>query len=123
VPQLDVLHHAAIFVTHGGMNSTLEGLASGVPPIVIPQHLEQLSIGFEVAAGGAGLVLREHVAGKRVTAAQPRRSVERVLTEPSFREAASASRMSLRKSGGYRQAADEIQAYIPRTQRARAGSA
>jgi hypothetical protein len=31
VPQLAVLERAAVFVTHGEMNSALEGLASGVP--------------------------------------------------------------------------------------------
>jgi MGT family glycosyltransferase len=42
VPQLAVLERTAVFVTHGGMNSALEGLASGVPMVVIPQHAEQL---------------------------------------------------------------------------------
>ncbi|MGV2806296.1 glycosyl transferase family 1, partial [Clostridium perfringens] len=35
VPQTDVLQHAKLFITHGGMNSTHEGLYYGVPLIVI----------------------------------------------------------------------------------------
>lgn len=112
VPQLEVLQQAAVFVTHGGMNSALEGLWYGVPLVVIPQHVEQLLIGLEVATRGAGLVLRGHVAGRRVTAAQLRPAVARVLSEPSFRMAASAVQTALRETGGYRQAANEIQAYV-----------
>ena len=66
VPQLAVLQHASVFITHGGMNSALEGLAAGVPLLVIPQHLEQLTIGLTVAERGAALVRREHVAGQAV---------------------------------------------------------
>jgi UDP:flavonoid glycosyltransferase YjiC (YdhE family) len=106
--------HAAVFITHGGMNSVLEGLYYGVPLILIPQQVEQLMIGLYVAEQGAGLVLRGHVAGKRVTSGELRHSLERILAESRYREAARALQTSLRASGGYRQAADEIQAYIAR---------
>jgi MGT family glycosyltransferase len=119
VPQLELLRHAAVFITHGGMNSVLEGLSCAVPLIVIPQHFEQLMIGLNVAARGAGIVLRGHVAGKRVTAAELRRALNRVLAEPSFREAASVVQKSLDATGGYRQATDEIQAYIAQAGHAR----
>lgn len=94
------------------MNSVLEGLYYGVPLIVIPQQVEQLMIGLYVAAQGAGLVLRGHVAGKRVTSGELRHSLERILAESRYHEAARALRAPLRASGGFRQAADEIQAYI-----------
>ena len=112
VPQLDVLQRAAVFITHGGMNSVLEGLYYGVPLILIPQQAEQLMIGLYVAAQGAGLVLREHVAGQRITSGELRHSLERIMAEPRFREAAGVLQQSLCASGGYRQAADEIQAFV-----------
>lgn len=112
VPQLDVLERAEAFVTHGGMNSVLEGLYYGVPLLLIPQQPEQLAIALGVAASGAGLVLREHMAGKRIPAEELRRTLQSILTEPRFREAAAEAQESLRASGGYRQAADEIQAFI-----------
>jgi MGT family glycosyltransferase len=123
VPQLDVLRQAAVFVTHGGMNSVLEGLYFGVPLVVIPQHVEQLVIGLTVASRGAGLVLREHLAGRRITAAELRRASDRVLAEPGFRGAAAAQQKSLHETGGYPQAADEIQAFIARCQGASASAA
>jgi MGT family glycosyltransferase len=111
VPQIAVLQRAAVFITHGGMNSALEGLYCGVPLILIPQQIEQLMIALNVAARGAGLVLRGHLAGKRVTSTELRRAFERVMAEQRFSEAAKAAQASLRATGGYRQAADEIQAY------------
>lgn len=111
VPQLEVLQRAAVFITHGGMNSVLEGLYCGVPLIVIPQQIEQLTIGLNVAGQGAGLVLRGHLSGKRVTSGELRHALERVMAEPRFREAAATLQKSLRETGGYREAADQIQAY------------
>ena len=36
VPQLEMLARADVFGTHGGMNSTMEALASAVPLVVVP---------------------------------------------------------------------------------------
>ena len=41
LPQLDILPHVRVLITHGGMNSTMEALHFGVPTIVIPQASEQ----------------------------------------------------------------------------------
>ncbi|MDI1449906.1 macrolide family glycosyltransferase [Polyangium sp. 6x1] len=119
VPQIDVLRHAAVFITHGGMNSVLEGLYHGVPLILIPQQYEQLMTALNVAAKGAGLVLRGHMAGKRVTAAELRGALETILAEPRFGEAAKRAQTSLRATGGYRRATDEIQAFVARSARPR----
>ena len=36
VPQTEVLKYTKLFITHGGMNSTHEGLYYGIPLIVTP---------------------------------------------------------------------------------------
>lgn len=41
VPQLEVLHNADLFITHGGMNSISEALYFGVPMLVVPQMADQ----------------------------------------------------------------------------------
>jgi UDP:flavonoid glycosyltransferase YjiC (YdhE family) len=41
VPQLEVLNHASVFITHGGFGSLREGLFYGVPMIVFPCWLDQ----------------------------------------------------------------------------------
>lgn len=57
VPQPLVLRHVDAFVTHGGMNSTMESLASGVPVVVVPMTPEQRLIGARAAELGLGRLL------------------------------------------------------------------
>ncbi|MDD9269367.1 macrolide family glycosyltransferase [Paenibacillus sp. GCM10023248] len=104
VPQTDVLQNAALFITHGGMNSTHEGLYYGVPLIVIPQSADQPIIAGRVAGIGAGI--RLHM--QSLTANQLREAAERVLNDAFFKEAVFMMKETFQKSGGYRQAVDEI---------------
>ncbi|GIP22168.1 macrolide family glycosyltransferase [Paenibacillus sp. J22TS3] len=107
VPQTGVLQHAKLFVTHGGMNSTHEGLYNGVPLIVLPQSADQPMIAGQVARIGAGMTLQMH----SLTANELRDAVDHVLSHPSFKQAAANMRESLQQSGGYKQAVDEIFAF------------
>ncbi|MED2934154.1 glycosyltransferase [Bacillus wiedmannii] len=104
VPQTKLLAYAKLFITHGGMNSTHEGLYNGIPLIVIPQSADQPVIAKQVENLGAGIKLSM----KELTEEQLRESVEIVLNNPSFKEAALNLKESFRKAGGYKQAADEI---------------
>ncbi|GGH20799.1 macrolide family glycosyltransferase [Paenibacillus segetis] len=107
VPQTDVLQYTKLFITHGGMNSTHEGLYYGVPLIVIPQSADQPIIAKQVTRIGAGITLQMH----NLTADQLRESVEQVLHHSTFQVAVSSIKESLHKSGGYSQAVDEIFKY------------
>lgn len=57
VPQLEILEQAALFITHGGMNSVNEGLLYQVPLIVVPQRGDQYIVARRVAELGVGLSL------------------------------------------------------------------
>lgn len=104
VPQTKLLAYAKLFITHGGMNSTHEGLYNGIPLIVIPQSANRPVIAKQVENLGAGIKLSM----KELTEEQLRESVEIVLNNPSFKEAALNLKESFRKVGGYKQAVDEI---------------
>jgi len=108
VPQAKLLTYTKLFITHGGMNSTHEGLYNGIPLIVIPQSADQPVIAKQVENLGAGIKL--HM--KELTEEQLRESVELVLNNPSYKEAALNLKGSFRKSGGYKEAADEIFTFI-----------
>lgn len=57
VPQLEVLKRAALFITHGGMNSANEGILYHVPLIVLPQQADHYVVALRMQELGAGLVL------------------------------------------------------------------
>lgn len=104
VPQTELPKYTKLFITHGGMNSTHEGIYNGVPLVVIPQSADQPVIAKQVESLGAGVKLQM----QGLTADQLSESVEIVLNNSSCKEATLNLKESLRKSGGYKQAVDEI---------------
>ncbi|EDZ59661.1 glycosyltransferase, MGT family [Bacillus cereus H3081.97] len=108
VPQTKLLAYTNLFITHGGMNSTHEGLNNGIPLIVIPQSADQPVIAKQVENLGAGIKLSM----KELTVEQLRESVELVLNNTSNKESALHLKKSFQKSGGYKKAVDEIFTFI-----------
>ncbi len=84
LPQLELLSHVDLVITHEGHNTTCEALAHGLPLLALPIKDDQPIVAEQVRAGGAGLRLPFG----RVTAPKLREAVWRLLREPSFREAA-----------------------------------
>ena len=109
VPQLELLQRARVFLTHGGMNSTMESFWHGVPMAVFPQFADQPFNAERVQALGAGLTLDAR------TALDPkalRDTVERLDTEPSFRTQVARLQKEVREAGGHRRAADVLLQYF-----------
>jgi UDP:flavonoid glycosyltransferase YjiC (YdhE family) len=79
---------------------------------LILRTTEQLLNARCVAARGAGQIIDDYVRHKPITAGALRQALATVSSEPRYREAAQGLRRSLRATGGYQQAADEIQAYV-----------
>ncbi|GCE07111.1 macrolide family glycosyltransferase [Dictyobacter aurantiacus] len=104
LPQLEVLQQTSVFITHGGMNSTMESLFYGVPLIVVPQQPEQFMTGQRVSELGLGTALKTD----ELSVAVLRQAVERVSGDPTIRANVEAMQRTVRSSGGYRQAADAI---------------
>lgn len=104
VAQLEVLKHARMFITHGGMNSVHEGLLSGVPLVVVPQQLEQAAVAKRVEQLGAGIALLH----KPTTSAMLRSAVERVLSDGAYAARAGELGQGLREAGGAEKAAHAL---------------
>lgn len=107
VPQLQVLQHTDLFITHGGMNSVHEGLYYGVPLVVIPQMAEQGLVAEQVVRVGAGVKLDKTA----ITAERLRETTVHVLSDPAFRRNSQHIGETLREAGGYERAVDEIFAF------------
>ena len=68
VPQPALLARAAAFVTHGGANSVMEGLAHGVPLLVVPLSSDQPWQAELVRRAGVGEALARHEATPELVA-------------------------------------------------------
>jgi MGT family glycosyltransferase len=108
VPQLEVLSQADLFISHGGMNSTMEGLWFGVPLVVVPQMIEQEVNAHRVQELGLGLALEKET----LTAEKLRAAVEQVADDPGFRAHVQAMQQEIQQAGGYQRAIDEIMNYM-----------
>ena len=107
VPQLQVLRHAALFVTHCGMNSVNEGLFAGVPLLMVPQAADQFLIAQRLQRLGVGIMLhRDQMSAERL-----RKAATTILADPTFQQRAAALGALLRQAGGPTAAADAIAAY------------
>ncbi len=104
VPQLDVLQHADVFITHGGMNSSSEGLYFGVPMIVIPAGGDQPIIAERIEELEAGI----HVEQDEVDAAKLNEAADRILSHSAFAENSRKVGESLKNAGGYKKAVEEV---------------
>ncbi|MGG2089018.1 macrolide family glycosyltransferase [Priestia aryabhattai] len=104
VNQLEILKQANIFITHGGMNSSSEGLYFGVPLLVIPVMGDQPIVAKRIEELGAGLQLNRH----ELDALTLRNTTEQVLLNPSFKENSKRVGKSLREAGGYKRAVEAI---------------
>ncbi|MFC0200946.1 glycosyltransferase [Paracoccus rhizosphaerae] len=88
VPQRAVLARADLCVTHGGLNTTLECLAQGVPMLAIPLAHDQPGVAARIERCGVGLRLgRMSRRQSQIEAA-----LSRLLSEPVY--AANARRMA-----------------------------
>ncbi|AVK50701.1 glycosyl transferase [Clostridium sp. MF28] len=104
VPQLEVLKYADVFITHGGMNSTNEGLYFNIPLILIPQSVDQPFVANRVAELGAGIVIEKN----RITPEALNKCVAEILSDDNFKINSEKIGESLRESGGYKVGVDEI---------------
>lgn len=109
VPQLDVLAHAAAFVTHAGMGGILEAIRAGVPMLTVPQTPEQEVNALRVAELGVGRPLDPPTP----TPGALRSAVEDLTTDRGVRDALTRRQAELRTYGGAPLAADLIESALP----------
>ncbi|MCJ8014632.1 hypothetical protein MUG84_23380 [Paenibacillus sp. KQZ6P-2] len=108
VPQLEVLQHTDLFITHGGMNSTSEALYYEVPLIVIPQTSDQPLVANRLEELHAGYRIDPH----EVSVEKLQEAVQTVLSNPAYRENAKKVSKSFKEAGGVEKALKAIDARV-----------
>lgn len=94
-PQLEVLRHASAFLTHGGANSVMEGLAAGVPLLISPMCNDQFHQAWYVERAGVGTVLNLVEAPVEAIAAH----MSRLVHDGAIRQRVDAVRDSYQVDG------------------------
>lgn len=102
-PQLDVLKHARVFLTHAGMNSTMEAVLNEVPTVAVPQMPEQRANARRLHELGLGVTLAEQ------SAAELRRTVTELDREETVRKNLAETAALFRAAGGASAAADAVE--------------
>ncbi|MEC1670535.1 macrolide family glycosyltransferase [Bacillus mojavensis] len=108
VPQLEVLAKADLFISHGGMNSTMEAMNAGVPLVVIPQMYEQELTAKRVDELGLGVYLQK----EEVTVSRLQEAVQAVSGDQEVLSRVKNMQKDVKEAGGAERAAAEIEAFI-----------
>ncbi len=104
VPQMQILQHAQVFITHGGTNSVWEGLINKVPMIVFPQGGDQYLVAYQLEQLGAGIWVKQ----KNIAPNKLRSLVEYVMQNEQIRSNVEILGNSLINAGGTQKAVDKI---------------
>ncbi|WP_342417825.1 macrolide family glycosyltransferase [Paenibacillus sp. FSL R10-2782] len=108
VPQLEVLRHADVFITHGGMNSVNEGIHFNVPLVVLPQDKDQPMVAQRLTELQAGYrITKEHI-----NAHSLREAVHEVISNAAYKKGIQKINDSFQQSGGTEEALAKIDAYL-----------
>ena len=105
VPQVELLPHLAAVVCHAGHNTVCESLMHGLPLVVIPIAYDQSHVAGRVVRVGAG----ERLNFNRFKAKHLLETVNGVLKNPSYKEAAIQIKQSFIHAGGSETAADLLE--------------
>ena len=84
VPQARVLEQVSAVISHGGAGTVLGTAARGLPHIVVPLFADQWENGTAVSEAGCGMILDPD----RRSSEDIERSLHEVLTDRSYRDAA-----------------------------------
>lgn len=93
VPQIEVLEHADVFLTHCGMNSVNEALCAGVPMVTMPFVNDQLENAKQIVDLGLGRRVRSFPSSGR----ELYRTVCEVYENPDIKKNVLAMQQELKK--------------------------
>ena len=107
LPHDAILPHAAAVVTHAGHSTVMAALAHGVPLVCMPMGRDQDINAERVGAVGAGITLSPAAAPAEIRAA-----IKNVLTNPSYRDAASRLATQIGELGRGGRAVTELEGLL-----------
>ena len=107
-PQLELLQRASLTITHAGLNTALESISHSVPMVAIPITNDQPGVAARIVWTGCG----EMVKLQGLNVPKLRSSIERVLTQETYRNNGTRLQTANQQAGGVTKAADIIERVI-----------
>jgi zeaxanthin glucosyltransferase len=104
-PQIQLLKRAALCINHAGLNTVLESLAQGVPMVAIPISYDHPGIAARIAYHGVG----EFLDLADLTVERLSELIQKILTNPSYRDKARHFQKVIAETHGLDVAADVIE--------------
>jgi zeaxanthin glucosyltransferase len=104
-PQRKLLTRSFLTITHAGLNTTLESLREGVPLVAIPITFEQPGVAARIRWTRTGDFVRYW----SLNSARLRKTLERVVRDPAYRESAERMKAAIAATRGAEHAADIIE--------------
>jgi MGT family glycosyltransferase len=109
VPQVEVLAHASVFLSQGGLGGIMEALSERVPLVVLPQTVEQESNALRLRQLGLGRWLPADFTPEVL-----RSTVDEVAADDQVSAALVAMRRDIEGAGGAAAAADVVERLLRR---------
>lgn len=106
-PQISLLPHMDVFISHGGINSLREAAHFGVPTVVFPQTGDHFLGAEDVKRTGTGCVLNNESTEQEIVQA-----VLSCLQTDTIQKACSALSSEMRRAGGLDKVVDVIEAAV-----------
>jgi zeaxanthin glucosyltransferase len=113
-PQLELLKQSSVCITHAGLNTVLECLAQGVPQVAIPITYDQPGVAARIAHKQTGAV----TSLDKLTADRLATLLNKVLSDPTYRDNARKLQKAIAKTSGLSVAADLVEKCLGRTENA-----
>jgi zeaxanthin glucosyltransferase len=104
-PQLELLKRASLCITHAGLNTVLESLSNGVPLVALPVTNDQPGVAVRIRTKGVG----DFLTTSKLSAERLKDLIQRVLSDPRYRENAKAIARAIAKTNGIASAAEQIE--------------
>ncbi|MDP9418514.1 MAG: glycosyltransferase [Actinomycetota bacterium] len=104
-PHSQLFPHAAVVITHAGHGTLIKALAAGVPAVCMPFGRDQGDNVTRAARHGVAIGLKRTASPAQIAAA-----VQKVLSEPSYRQAAQRLGPIIRRDAASTVLVDELEA-------------
>jgi zeaxanthin glucosyltransferase len=104
-PQNELIARASLTITHGGLNTALESLALGVPLVAIPIAFDQPGVAARIRWTGTG----DFVPLRHAEPARLKSTIERVLSDGRYRDAAHHIARGIAQTRGVQRAKEIIE--------------